>query len=396
MRTLIGPRKLPKLVNEHPRRWGYRRLSRYEKKRIESFFAYSGNDPFWFDGGKEGDVSMPVFVGRGDGQKTHFFLPDYYVFPSSLVLYVDGIVEPHWTLNQNSGLLTLEAAPRSGAKSTAKYRCKFKCTIVEKRNGTIEIREVGSYPRRNSKHGGDAVAARRLIADFLNFQPKMGVERESSLYWLLYETQVPKEIELCRFYLEKLLEPVIDQPPTHDSRTARYIKTIADSGLTSECPVTPLKRDLERLIEIALQDRKLQRLHRCQWCKKIFVGEHANSKVCSPECGIDRDRHKQRLRQQRYIQNKKVRELDDNRIKTQKRQQALFKHFMQKAAGSTTEQMEVKKVIRRVPRDWKTVKQWLRQQKHGQTSESIWTSLSTPIRRVLTEVLIEVFDETRL
>lgn len=116
-------------------------LQNEDSHDLAEFLHCSGDHPFWFDGGVNGDLKEPVKVGTGDGRRTQFFLPNRHVFAPSLVVRVREKIESNWTLDEPSGLITFAVPPVGGAPITALYRCRFKCTLSLTENGMI-IEEV--------------------------------------------------------------------------------------------------------------------------------------------------------------------------------------------------------------------------------------------------------------
>jgi hypothetical protein len=270
----------------------------------ENYFAYVGSEPFWFDGGGDGNIDQPVLVGYGNGRQTQFYLPHESVFAPSLVVFVSDATEPNWDLEEHTGLLTFYVPPQPRSKITAKYHCRFKCIGFRRGSGTIEIQEVGPFRRPQNGRRVNADGARRIIADFLNFEPGADIDHDSRLYWLLYQSNKPAEIQLLQQSLRLILEPVIAPKPTHDPRSTRYLRSLADREVLSNCPKTELRLDLEKLLQRALVDGKFQTLRTCSSCNKVFVAKHGHSRVCSQICAVSRDKHQHKVRQHRYLSKK--------------------------------------------------------------------------------------------
>lgn len=391
MRTLLCS-KPPKRLGKSRNRWVVRIPHGAEKKSIEGFLGYVGNEPFWFDGGKDGKVYVPVFVGHGDGHRVQFFLPDRYVFAPTLVVRVNDWVESNWELDEHRGLLTFMTAPSQGCRITATYHCKFQCIALRKKNGTIEIRQVD--PLRSNRYGqsGGSKAARRIIADFLNFQVGTELERESPLHWLFYESKDFVEIGHLQSDLLKVLEPVVDPKPTHDTRASRYLRSLPVGEVLNRCPQTSLRLDLERLVQLALLDRKFQRIRRCQYCKRFFVAPHAHTRVCSPDCAVKRERRQHALRQARYNRKQKLQRNESQRIKAEQEEVALFERFIKKASGDVKAQLEVGLVLKKIPGTWKTIDRWNEQLRVGMSYDNLWRSLPTTLRATLHRLLMETLD----
>ena len=116
-------------------------LQNQDSQDLFEFLHCSGDQPFWFDGGINGDLKEPVKVGTGDDRRTQFFLPNRHVFAPSLVVRVRENIESNWTLDEPSGLITFAMPPVRGAPITALYPCRFKCTLSSSKNGMI-IEEI--------------------------------------------------------------------------------------------------------------------------------------------------------------------------------------------------------------------------------------------------------------
>jgi hypothetical protein len=378
--------KLAKRVGKQPMRWTLRNPHGDEKKALKSFLDYVGDEPFWFDGGNDGNVDAPVFLRGANGRRTQFFLPHCNVFAPSLILHVNSEVEPFWELNEAMGLVTFKRPPPERAKITARYHCKFKCVAVRKNNGKIEIREV-NLRRNRLGRVGDPAGARRILADFLNFQLGTPVEWGSSLFWLFFESKDPVEIEILQSRLVEALEPIIDPKPAHDGRASRYLQPITEGDWFQESLKTPLKSNLERLVRFALRDGKFQRLRRCRSCKRFFVTTHAHTRVCSAGCETERDRQQHALRQQRYNRKQKLWKWEDDKIKSEEDQVGLFKYFMEKVGGTLKEQLQLGSVINKVPGRWKTITKWEAQYKTGIGYEQIWRGLPGKVQSDLEQEL---------
>lgn len=388
--------KLAKRVGKQPMRWVLRNPRGDEKKTLKCFLDYVGDEPFWFDGGKDGSIEAPVFLRGANGRRTHFFLPHCNVFAPSVILHVNSKVDPLWELDESMGLVTFRKPPPERAKITAKYHCRFKCVAVRKRNGRIEIREVN--PLRHNRWGqvGDPAGARQIIADFLNYQPDVPLEWGSSLYWLFYESKDSVAIELLRSHLVKALEPIFDPQPVHDRQTSRYLQPITEGDWLQESSKTPLKADLKRLVRLALRDGKFQRLRRCHFCKGFFVATHALTRVCSPGCERERDRQQHALRQRRYNSKQKLQKWEASRIKSEREQVRLFNSFMEKVGGSLNEQLQLGTVIKKVPGRWKTINEWQKQHKSGVDYEQLWKGLPGKLQNDLGETLRYLLEPERL
>jgi hypothetical protein len=301
VRTLFLPTRV-KRISKRSHRWIVRIPSGPQEKLTENCLAYVGNEPFWFDGGADGNIDPAVFVGRGNGRQTQFHLPDEFVFAPSLVVYVNDVTVPKWELEEHTGLLTFHVPPQPHSTITAKYHCKFKCIGFRRDSRTIEIREVGLFGRNGRRVNGDG--ARRIIAEFLNYEPQSQVDEESPLYWLLYQSKEPKEIALLQHCLHRVLEPILAPKPMHDPRSARYQRSLINSEIFASCPKSELRLSLEKILHRALVDGKFQTLRTCNSCDKAFVAKHGRTRVCSNSCKIRRDKEQHKIRQQRYLSKK--------------------------------------------------------------------------------------------
>jgi hypothetical protein len=301
VRTLLLPTKVKRL-SQPDNRWIVRIPSGPEKNLTENYLAYIGNEPFWFDGGGDGNIDPAVFVGHGNGRQTQFYLRHEFVIAPTLVVYVDDAMVPNWELKEHSGLLTFHAPPRPRSRVTAKYRCHFKCIGFRRDSRTIEIRQVGLFGRTGRRVNGDG--ARRIIAEFLNFKPNLQIDQDSPLYWLLYQSKEPKQIELLQHCLQRVLEPIIAPKPTHDPRSSRYLRSLVISEVLASCPKSELRLSLEKIVQRALVDGKFRTLRTCNSCNIVFVAKHGRTRVCSKSCKISRDKQQHKIRQHRYLGKK--------------------------------------------------------------------------------------------
>lgn len=89
-----------------------------------------GDREILFDGGVFGDLGEPQFIAYGDGSKQQFDLPDSLVHAPSFMLYINGLLYPQWTLDEDAGQLTIGFPPPLNASITAQYRRMFKCKIL--------------------------------------------------------------------------------------------------------------------------------------------------------------------------------------------------------------------------------------------------------------------------
>jgi hypothetical protein len=391
MRTFVLPSTV-KRISKRRNRWIVRIPSGEEQNRIQNYMGYVGNDPFWFDGGSDGSIDPPVFVGLGDGRRTQFYLPHKSVFAPSLVVHVNERVEANWALQEDSGLLTFNVPPPPRSRIKAKYRCRYKCIAFQRDGRTIEIREVEPLRSDGPGRATNSAAARYIIADFLNFKPGSKITQDSSLYWLLYGQTNAGEIKLLQHCLRDILEPVIDPKPIHDPRASRHLATLAHGKVLARCPKTELRLDLERLIQRALVDGKFQRLRTCKTCSNAFVASHGLARVCSGICASRRDKQQHKLRQRRYYQTKRMAETKSQQLKAKKAEVKLFEKFMRKSFGSPQEEKEIWPIARRVPRRWKAITEWGKQMKDGVPAEEIWNGLSSDLRKLLFEMLSQQFN----
>ena len=307
VRTLLLPTKV-KRISKRNNRWVARIPSGPEEKLTENYLAYVGNEPFWFDGGGDGNIDPAVFVGRGNGKQTQFYLPHEFVFAPTLVLFVGDAIVPDWELEEHSGLLTFHVPPQPRSRITAKYHCRFKFIGFRRDSRTIEIREVGLFGRSRGRVNGDG--ARHIIAEFLNFKPQSEIDEESHLYWLLYQSKEPREIELLQHCLQRVLEPIIAPKPTHDPRSSRYLRSLVNGEVLANCPKSELRRSLEKIFHRALVDGKLQTLRTCNSCNKAFVAKHGRIRVCSESCKITRDKQQHKIREYRYLSKKLLEQVE--------------------------------------------------------------------------------------
>ena len=267
-----------KRISRRSLRWIVPIPSGPEEKLTENCLAYVGNEPFWFDGGGDGNIDPAIFVGRGNGRQTQFHLPHGFVFTPSLVVYVNNVTVSDWELEEDTGLLKFHVPPQPRSKITAKYHCKFKCIGFRRDSRTIEIREVGPFGRSGRRINGNG--ARYIIAEFLNFEPRSQIDQDSPLYWLLYESKEPKQIELLHQCLQRVLEPIISPKPTHDPRSSLYLRSLVSDEVLASCQKTELRLSLEKIVRRALADGKIQTLRTCNSCGKAFVAKHGRTRVC--------------------------------------------------------------------------------------------------------------------
>ena len=88
---------------------------------------HKGGKVFWFDGGENGDIRNPMFLGYGDGVRTDFFIPYRFVYAPSLVMRVNYAVDSGWTLTESTGLVRFSTPPPVDSHVDAfKFKCRFK------------------------------------------------------------------------------------------------------------------------------------------------------------------------------------------------------------------------------------------------------------------------------
>jgi hypothetical protein len=57
-----------------------------------------GGGLIWFDGGVNGQITRPAFIGYGDGTTTAFNLPFRWIYPESMLVSVNHATVTAWTV----------------------------------------------------------------------------------------------------------------------------------------------------------------------------------------------------------------------------------------------------------------------------------------------------------
>jgi hypothetical protein len=83
----------------------------------------------WFDGGEFNDLADFILVGIGDGVTTQFRLPDFNVLSASVIIKVNDVIDPLWTIVEAPGVISFTNAPPDESHITAKYKKRSKCRI---------------------------------------------------------------------------------------------------------------------------------------------------------------------------------------------------------------------------------------------------------------------------
>ena len=92
---------------------------------------HRGGKVFWFDGGENGDIRNPMFLGYGDGTRTDFFLPYRFVYAPSVVMTVNYSTRSDWTVTESTGLVRFDTAPEVDSfVQVEKFKCRFKGYFV--------------------------------------------------------------------------------------------------------------------------------------------------------------------------------------------------------------------------------------------------------------------------
>ena len=89
-----------------------------------------GAGPFWFDGGRFGEVRNPRIIGIGDGTRTSWFLPFRNVDANACVFEINRVVNTSWTLTESTGNVVFGSAPANNAQIVlTRARMRFKCVF---------------------------------------------------------------------------------------------------------------------------------------------------------------------------------------------------------------------------------------------------------------------------
>jgi len=93
-----------------------------------------GDTPFWFDGAGFGEETEPILFGIGTATTTDYNLPHRHIFIASLVVYVNGSVNPNWTPLGGDAVSTCDSIRFDSAlgvnnQATAKYRRRIKVLV---------------------------------------------------------------------------------------------------------------------------------------------------------------------------------------------------------------------------------------------------------------------------
>lgn len=113
-----------------------------DAEALYGFMQYhQGDRPFWYDGDIWGSQSTPIFIGKGDGSRRQFYLPNRHILEDSLTAYADEVeADPAPEVALRTGLLLFEDPLDTGAVLKATYACRYPCVFVED-SGTLQTEE---------------------------------------------------------------------------------------------------------------------------------------------------------------------------------------------------------------------------------------------------------------
>ncbi len=97
-----------------------------DKEMYALFNWHLGDKPFYLNADRFSTIKIPRTIGYGDGTKTNYFLPNKFIMPNTIQIYINGIKTTAFDLDTASGLIVFHFAPTADAPITASYSNYYK------------------------------------------------------------------------------------------------------------------------------------------------------------------------------------------------------------------------------------------------------------------------------